>query len=108
MSSPVLGSVTAKQAFSRPAIRGGSMRAFCSAVPKTTTGIGPKMFMWTAEAPVIPAPDCAMACIITAASATPNPAPPTSSGMQMPSQPSSAIAWWKSCGKRAARSASSQ
>jgi hypothetical protein len=84
------------------------MRAFCSAVPNTTTGIGPKMFICTADAPVMPAPDCAMACIITAASATPSPAPPTASGMQMPSQPSSAIARWKSCGKRALRSASSQ
>ncbi len=43
--SPAFGSVTAKHAWSRPAISGGSMRAFCSSVPNTTTGLSPKMFM---------------------------------------------------------------
>ena len=34
------------------------------------------MFMWIAEAPLKPAPDWATACIITAASVMPSPAPP--------------------------------
>jgi len=34
------------------------------------------MFMCTAEAPEKPAPDSAIACIITAASAIPSPEPP--------------------------------
>ena len=34
------------------------------------------MFMCTAEAPDIPAPDSAMACIMTAASVMPSPEPP--------------------------------
>ena len=58
MSSPASGSVTAKQVFSLPAISGGRKRRFCSSVPKTTTGCSPKMFMWIAEAPLNPAPDC--------------------------------------------------
>jgi hypothetical protein len=45
-------------------------------VPNTTTGFRPKMFMCTAEAPENPAPDSAIACIITAASVMPRPAPP--------------------------------
>ncbi len=50
------------------------------------------MFMCTAEAPEKPAPDAAMVPIITAASAMPRPEPPYASGMQTPSQPSSASA----------------
>ena len=76
MFRPVLGSVTAKQAFSSPAISGGSMRCFCSSVPNTTTGFSPKMFMCTAEAPDMPAPDSPIVCIIIAASVMPRPAPP--------------------------------
>jgi hypothetical protein len=74
--SPVLGSVTAKHARSLPATSGGSQRFFCSSVPYTTTGLSPKMFMCTAEAPEKPAPDSAMVCIMTAASVMPSPAPP--------------------------------
>jgi hypothetical protein len=59
--SPVLGSVTAKQALSLPAISGGSMRRFCSSLPNTTTGCRPKMFMCTDDAPDSPAPERAMA-----------------------------------------------
>ena len=80
MSSPASGSVTAKQALSVPATSGGSMRCFCSALPNTTTGLSPKMFMCSAEAPDIPAPDCAIVCIISAASVTPRPEPPYCSG----------------------------
>jgi hypothetical protein len=90
---PVLGSVTAKQARCLPWMSGGSMRAFCSSVPNTTTGLSPKMFMCTADAPEKPAPDSAIACIITAASEMPRPAPPNASGMAMPSHPSLASAW---------------
>ena len=66
------------------------------------------MFMCSAEAPDSPAPDCAIACIMIAASVTPRPEPPYSSGMQMPSQPASAKALWKSCGKPPSRSLVSQ
>ena len=59
------------------------------------------MFMCTAEAPEKPAPDSATACIISAASVMPSPAPPCSGGIAMPSQPASASARWKSCGKAA-------
>ena len=57
------------------------------------------MFICTAEAPEKPAPDSAIACIITAASVMPRPAPPNSSGMAMPSQPSLASALCSSAGK---------
>ena len=59
------------------------------------------MFMCSAEAPDKPAPDSAIVCIMIAASVMPRPAPPYSSGMAMPSQPASAKARWKSCGKAA-------
>jgi hypothetical protein len=55
---------------------GGSMRRFCSSVPNLTTGLRPKMFMCTADAPDMPAPDWAIACIMTAASVIPRPEPP--------------------------------
>ena len=61
--SPASGSVTAKHAFSSPRMSGGSQRCFCSAVPNTTTGFNPKMFICTADAPEKPAPDSLMACI---------------------------------------------
>ena len=84
------------------------MRLLCSSVPNTTTGLRPKMLMCIAEAPDMPAPDSAIACIMIAASVMPRPEPPYSSGMQMPSQPSSASASWKSCGKPPSRSLFSQ
>ena len=87
---------------------GGRKRAFCSSVPNTTTGLSPKMFICSAEAPENAAPDSAMACIITAASAMPSPLPPYASGMAMPSQPPSAMARWKACGNAPSRSRSSQ
>jgi len=55
--------------------------------------------MWIAEAPDMPAPDSAIVRIMIAASMMPSPEPPCSSGMQMPSQPASASALWKSAGK---------
>jgi hypothetical protein len=104
----VFGSVTPKQALSLPSISGGSQRRFCSALPKTTTGCRPKMFMCTADAPDRPAPVAEMVCIIKAASLMPRPAPPYSSGIAMPSQPESASARWKSCGNPPSRSLRSQ
>ena len=56
------------------------------------TGRSPKMFMWIAEAPLIPAPEAAMVRIMIAASVMPSPAPPYRSGVAMPSQPPSAMA----------------
>ena len=64
--------------------------------------------MCTAEAPEKPAPDSAIACIITAASVMPRPEPPNSSGIAMPSQPSLASAWCSSAGKPPALSFFSQ
>ena len=97
--SPVLGSVTAKQERSRPSTIPGSMRWHCSLLPNTTTGLSPNTFMCTAEAPDMPAPDSEIVRIMIAASVMPSPDPPYSSGMQMPSQPASASAMWKSAGK---------
>ena len=71
---------------------GGSQRAFCAAVPNTTTGFNPKMFMCSADAPENPAPDSEIVCIINEASVMPSPAPPYSWGMAIPSQPSRAKA----------------
>jgi hypothetical protein len=88
--SPTLGSVTAKQALSVPLTMFGIARCCWSSVPNRIIGSSPKMLMWTAEAPLIPAPLSAIACIITAASVMPRPEPPNFSGMAIPSQPASA------------------
>jgi hypothetical protein len=108
VSSPVVGSVTPKQAFTAPDAMGGSIRAFCSGVPNTTTGLRPKMLRWTAVRPRhagagrrdglhhdrrLGDAEAGAAVLL---------------GMQMPSHPASAIARWKSCGKPPSRSACSQ
>ena len=67
------------------------MRCFCSWVPNSTTGCTLNTGMWTLDAPLMPAPDSAIACIITAASVMPSPEPPNSAGIAMPSQPLSTI-----------------
>jgi hypothetical protein len=90
VSKPVFGSVTAKQAFSLPFISGGRNLCLCSSLPNISTGFKPKIFICKAEAPLIPAPDSATACIISEASVIPKPAPPYFSGIAIPSQPSSA------------------
>ena len=87
---------------------GGRKRAFCSPVPATTIGIGPKMLRWTAEAALIAPAESVSACIITAASASPSPLPPCSAGIAMPSQPPSATARRYSCGNAPSRSRASQ
>jgi len=53
-------------------------------------------------------PWLATSCIMIAASVTPRPAPPTSGGIVMPSQPASAIARWKSFGNSPSSSRASQ
>ena len=84
------------------------MRCFCSSVPNSAIGCRLNTGPWMLEAAAMPPPDSATACIMIAASVMPSPAPPTSSGMAMPSQPASAIDMWKSCGKTPSRSRSSQ
>ena len=108
MSSPVLGSVTAKHIFSAPVMIGGIIRCCCSSVPKSMTGSSPKTGPWIVEAAESPPPDSATACIMIAASVMPRPAPPTASGMAMPSHPASAMALWNSTGHSPERSCSSQ
>jgi len=44
----------AKQAFCSPVAIGGSIRRFCSSLPYTTTGLRPKIFICTADAPEKP------------------------------------------------------
>src|SRR5262245_10116706 len=60
------------------------------------------------EQPLVPAPDAAMSCSISAASVTPRPEPPYSSGMIAPSQPAWANAFTNSQGYSALPSFSSQ
>ena len=55
-------------------------------------GSKPKMPMCTALHAFIPPPDAEISCSTIAASVTPRPPPPYSSGMVMPSQPASATA----------------
>jgi hypothetical protein len=57
----------------------------------------------TARAAMAPG-EWATRSIISAASVTPSPAPPTSSGMAIPSHPPSAMAVANSCGKAASAS----
>ncbi|MCY1547844.1 hypothetical protein D9M68_839240 [compost metagenome] len=90
--SPVLGSVTPKQAFCSPLMMGGNQRARCASLPCTTTGCNPKTFMWMEDAPAMPAPEAATVSIISAASCMPRPAPPYSADMATPSQPAPAMA----------------
>ena len=73
--SPASGSVKPKAHWSSPEMRRGTQRAFCSGVPFTTIGCGPKRLMCTVEAAAIPPPWLATSCIMIAASVTPRPAP---------------------------------
>src|SRR3981081_435714 len=77
---------------SAPATSRRTQLPFCSGVPFTTIGCGPNRLMCTAEVADIPPPWLATSCIMIAASVTPRPEPPNSSGIVMPSQPASAIA----------------
>lgn len=98
VSSPVLGSVTAKHIFSASDSTGGIMRCFCSSVPNRLIGSRLNTGPWIVEAAVMPPPASATACIMIAASVMPRPAPPYASGIATPSQPASAIALWKLAG----------
>ena len=62
------------------------------------------MLMWIDDAAAMAPPWDETVCITIAASVTPRPAPPCSSGIVTPSQPSAAIALWNSNGKRASLS----
>ena len=64
--------------------------------------------MCTDEAAAMPPPWLATSCIMIAASVTPSPAPPYSTGIVIPSQPASAIAWWNSYGNTPSSSRASQ
>src|SRR3546814_19033448 len=74
---PAPGSVTPKQALSWPFIMAGSEWRLCSSVPLTTSGLRPKMFMVSQDAPDIPAPDSATVTIMIERSGLPGPTPPT-------------------------------
>ena len=64
--------------------------------------------MWIEDAAAMPPPWLATSFIITAASVTPRPAPPYSTGMVIPSQPACAIARWNSNGNTPSSSRASQ
>jgi hypothetical protein len=108
VSSPALGSVTAKHIRSSPRRMGGIIRCCCSPVPNSTTGWRLKTGPWMLDEAAIPPPDSATACIMIAASVMPRPAPPTASGIASPSHPAWAIDVWKSDGKTPLLSRSSQ
>ena len=86
----------------------GSHAFFCASVPCLTMECSPKMLICTVEQAAKAPAECATSCIMIAASVTPRPAPPYSSGIAMPSQPPSAIALANSNGKEWVLSFSSQ
>jgi len=61
-------------------------------------GCGPKRLMCIVDTAANPPPLVATSFIMIAASVTPSPEPPYSSGMVMPSHPASAMAAWNSNG----------
>ena len=87
VSKPASGSVTPKQVFSFPKINGGNHLSFCSLVPYTTIGCGPKILICIEDAAAMPPPVSEIFCIKIDASLTPNSLPPNSLGIQMPNQP---------------------
>src|SRR6516225_8560260 len=105
---PASGSVKPKQHWSSPETSRGTQRRFWSSDPFTTMGCGPNRLICTADAEVMPPPWLATSCIMIAASVTPRPAPPYSSGIVMPSQPASAIERWNSKGNLPSSSRASQ
>ena len=92
VSSPASGSVTPKATCRSPVAMRGRYRARSSSLPYRTTGCIPKIDMWTALAPFIPAPDAATSSSTIEASSMPWPPPPYSSGIAIPTQPPAAIA----------------
>jgi hypothetical protein len=93
VSVPASGSVTAKETCRSPETARGRNRCLRLSLPCRISGSKPKMPMWTAEQPDMPAPDAEISRSTMAASCTPSPPPPYSSGMLRPSQPASATAW---------------
>ena len=92
VSVPASGSVTANDVCRSPVTTRGRKRCFRSSEPCWMIGSNPKMPMCTALQPPMPAPDAEISCSTMAASVTPRPPPPYSSGMVRPSQPPSATA----------------
>ena len=92
VSVPASGSVTAKRDVQVAGGTRGRKRCFRSSVPCWMIGSKPKMPMCTALQPFMPAPDAEISCSTMAASVTPSPPPPYSSGMVRPSQPPLATA----------------
>ena len=87
VSSPAPGSVTPKQTCSEPSTIRGSVRRLSSSEPCLITGCMPKIDRWMALAAFMPPPDLATSSIRIDASVIPNPCPPYSSGVVIPSQP---------------------
>ena len=87
VSVPASGSVTAKQMCRSPVGTRGRNRCFRSSVPCRMIGSKPKMPMCTALQAFMPPPEAEISCSTMAASVTPSPPPPYSSGIVMPSQP---------------------
>ena len=87
VSRPAPGSVTPKQTCSEPSTIRGSVRASSSSEPCLITGCIPKIDRRIALAAFIPPPDFATSSIRIEASVMPNPCPPCSSDVVMPSKP---------------------
>ena len=87
VSVPASGSVTAKDTCRSPLAARGRKRRLRDSEPCSMIGWKPKMPMCTALQPPMPAPEAAISCSTMAASVTPSPPPPYSSGMVRPSQP---------------------
>jgi hypothetical protein len=92
VSRPASGSVTPKQTCRSPLTIRGRFCFFMSSEPCTITGCIPKIDRCIELAPFMPAPDADTSSSSRAASEMPNPCPPYSSGVVMPSQPPSANA----------------
>jgi len=92
VSVPASGSVTANETCRSPLAARGRNRRFSSSVPCSMIDSKPKMPMWTVVHPFMPAPEAAISCSTIAASVTPRPPPPYSSGIVRPSHPPRTIA----------------
>ena len=93
VSSPASGSVTPKQTCRSPQAMRGRVACLSPSDPCTITGCMPKIDRCMELAAFIPPPDAATSSSSSDASVMPNPCPPYSSGVVMPSQPASANAW---------------
>ena len=84
VSSPAPGSVTPKQTCRSPLTIRGSVAAFISSEPNTTTGCIPKIDMWMELAAFMAPPERATSSASSVASVMPSPWPPYSSGIGHP------------------------